>query len=77
LPWTLSHYRDTTGLEVDVVVELSDDRVILIEVRAAASYNASQFDAIKKLAVKLGNRFFVDVVLTSADGLEPHRVGGS
>ncbi|MDR1791789.1 MAG: ATP-binding protein [Propionibacteriaceae bacterium] len=65
--WSLSHYRDTTGLEVDAVIELAGDRVILIEVKASSSYHSGQFDSIKKLAAKLGDRFVAGIVLTTAD----------
>ena len=64
--WDLAHYRDRGGLEVDLVVELSDGQVILIEVKAAASYRPDHFTAIKKMAEPLGDRFAAGVVLTTA-----------
>jgi predicted AAA+ superfamily ATPase len=65
--WKVTHYRDRRGLEVDVVIELGDGRVILIEVKASSSYRPEQFETIKALADQLGDRLAAGIVLTTAD----------
>jgi predicted AAA+ superfamily ATPase len=64
--WDLFHYRDRNGREVDAVVELGDGRVILIEVKASASFHAEQFANLKAIAEQLGDRLVAGVVLSTA-----------
>jgi predicted AAA+ superfamily ATPase len=63
----LFHLRDSGGLEVDAVLELRDGRVVLIEVKAASTYRAQHFAALKKLSEALGDRLVAGVVLATAD----------
>jgi predicted AAA+ superfamily ATPase len=67
------HFRDANGLEVDIVLELRDGRVILIEVKASSTYRSAHFAPIKKLAAILGDRMVAGIVLTTAD--HPQRFG--
>lgn len=59
----LFHFRDRDGLEVDVVIEFSDGRVFLIEVKASATYRADHLRGIRELADRLGDRFVGGAVL--------------
>jgi len=65
--WNLYHYRDRNGTEVDTVVELADGRVILIEVKASATYRTQHFEPMQKMAERLGDRLVAGIVLTVAD----------
>ena len=65
--WELSHYRDRNGLETDAVVELDDGRVILLEVKASATYRSEHFEPMRKMAEQLGDRLVAGIVLTTAD----------
>lgn len=67
----LYHYRDIDGSEVDLVVELSDGNVVGIEVKAASSFQARQFDGLVRLRDRLGDRFVAGIVLNT--GTEGYR----
>ena len=58
--FTLSHFRDRNGLEVDIVIELSDGGVIAIEVKA------DHFRNLLRLEELLGDRFRRGIVLNTA-----------
>ncbi|MDP3984730.1 MAG: ATP-binding protein [Acidimicrobiia bacterium] len=61
-PLTLSHFRDRTGTEVDLVVERSDGSVIAVEVKSAATVNRSDGKGLRFLGDKLGDRLIAGVV---------------
>lgn len=60
----LFHFRDRDGLEVDLVMEFSDNRAFLIEVKATETLRSDHSKAIKALAQRLGDRFIGGAVLT-------------
>lgn len=62
----LFHYRDRNGLEVDLVAELDDGRVLAFEVKSASSYLGRQFAGLRALQERLGDRMVAGVVLTTA-----------
>ena len=62
----LFHYRDSAGVEVDLVIEFSDGRVLALEVKASATYQAKQFAGLQFLRDALGDRFLGGVVLGTA-----------
>ena len=64
--YTLSHYRDRDGIEVDVIVELSSGEIYAFEVKASATYKADQFRSLTYLRDKLGDRFLGGFVLGTA-----------
>nr|WP_280801328.1 ATP-binding protein [Arthrobacter pigmenti] len=64
-PFRLFHFRDRTGAEVDLVIELDDGSVIGIEVKSSTSFNAKQFTGLKFLRDNLGDRFLGGVVLNT------------
>jgi len=61
--YRISHYRDAGGREVDLVVENADGGVAGIEVKAAASVGAGDFNGLKALARAAGRRFIRGAVL--------------
>ncbi|MFZ1410943.1 MAG: ATP-binding protein [Micropruina sp.] len=61
--YQLFHFRDRDGLEVDLVLELDDGRIIAIEVKASSSYRSEHFAGLRYLRDKLGDRFLAGVVL--------------
>ncbi|MET9328911.1 ATP-binding protein [Tsukamurella sp. NPDC003166] len=65
--FNLFHYRETSGAEVDVVLELDDGRILGIEVKAKQTYKPEHFRGLQRLAERLGDRFAGGVVLGTAD----------
>jgi uncharacterized protein len=73
--FSLSHFRDRSGAEVDLVLERPDGAVIAIEVKATSSPEPSDFKGLRFLQERLGSRMLVGVLLTLAP--EPQRLGES
>ena len=68
-PYHLYHFRDSDGIEVDLVMEFDNGEVVLIEVKASSTYGSDQTAGIRALAKRLGPRFRCGVVLgTSRSG---------
>jgi len=61
----LYHYRARTGAEVDLVAELSGGGVVAVEVKAATSFQASQFRHLRTIRDELGDRFLAGLVLNT------------
>ena len=61
------HYRNRTGKEVDILLELGDGGVIALEVKAASEYRAAHFKGLEFLREKLGARFMAGFVVSMAD----------
>lgn len=61
--WYLSHFRDKDQVEVDFVLESPLRQVIGIEVKAAATVQASDFKGLKKLKTLAGPDFITGIVL--------------
>lgn len=61
------HFRDRNGVEVDLVLELDDGRVLALEVKASSTYRADQFAGLRFLKDKLGDRFVAGIVLGMSD----------
>ncbi len=68
---TFYHFRDKDGAEVDVVLEMSGQRVAGIEVKAAATVKASDFRGLRKLKQAAGKRFAGGVVLYDGETTVP------
>lgn len=60
---TLHHYRDSRGVEVDVVVEAADGRVVGVEIKAAATVTTKDVRGLATLRERLGERFVAGYVL--------------
>ena len=61
--FSLFHFRDRDGLEVDIVIEKGAQAVAGVEVKAGATVNASDFRGLRKLRQAAGHRFVQGVVL--------------
>lgn len=69
--YTLSHYRDNHGREVDVVLEDRRREVVGLEVKASTSVGASDFRGLEFLRDKVGDRFVAGIVLYTGDHAVP------
>jgi uncharacterized protein len=58
----LYHYRDHNRVEVDVVLENRRGQTVGIEVKAASTVRAEDFNGLRKLAERVGNDFLVGIV---------------
>jgi uncharacterized protein len=63
---SLSHFRDRDGVEVDLVLEHPDGRVVGIEVKATSTPSATDLRGLRFLADRLGERFHFGVLLHTA-----------
>ena len=54
---TFAHFRDRSGIEVDIIVERPDGTVVAIEVKSARSVNQSDTSGLAFLRERLGDRF--------------------
>lgn len=61
------HFRDRDGVEVDLVLELDDGRIIAIEVKASSTYRSDHFGGLRFLKDKLGDRFVAGIVVGMSD----------
>ncbi|MFT4259652.1 ATP-binding protein [Microbacterium sp.] len=64
--YDLFHFRDRTGIEVDIIVELRDGSVIALEVKSGSTLKQEHFRGLKFLRDKLGDRFLGGYVLNTA-----------
>jgi uncharacterized protein len=62
-PLTVAHFRDRSGVEVDILIERPDGRVICIEVKSATTINAADAKGLMFLRDRLGDRFQLGLVL--------------
>ena len=65
--YQLFHFRDRDGVEVDLILELDDGRIIAIEVKASSTYRADHFTGLRFLKDRLGDRFVAGVVIGMAN----------
>ncbi|MDD3884478.1 MAG: ATP-binding protein [Gallionella sp.] len=70
-PINFYHFRDKDGVEVDIVLEGSGQRVAGVEVKASATVTASDFRGLRKLKESLGERFAGGVVLYDGEVTTP------
>ena len=59
----LHHYRDQTGREVDLIMELASGEVVGVEVKASATPRLRDAAGLRFLRDRLGDRFKLGVVL--------------
>ncbi len=67
----LFHYRESSGKEVDVVLENRDGAVIGVEVKSAFSVSASDFSGLRTLRESLKERFVRGVVIYLGSDIIP------
>jgi uncharacterized protein len=66
-----SHYRDKDKYEVDVVMERGPNRIVGIEVKAAATLRDSDRRGLERLRDAVGDRFRCGVLLYDGETLVP------
>ncbi|MEU0316446.1 ATP-binding protein [Nocardioides sp. NPDC006273] len=62
----ISHFRDRTGSEVDLILETPDGRVAGLEVKATSRVGRSDNKWLSQLRDKLGSRFVGGLILNTA-----------
>lgn len=62
-PYRLFHFRDSTGPEVDVVIELADGGIIGVEVKSSGRLDRQDFKGLQYLRDKIGSQFLLGAVL--------------
>jgi uncharacterized protein len=68
---SLWHFRDRSGVEVDLILEHPDGRIAGMEVKATSTPTGSHFRGLRFLAERLGSRFQFGAVLTAAREATP------
>ena len=66
-PYHLYHFRDSDGIEVDIVMEFDNGEVILLEVKSSSTYGSDKTTGIRALAKHLGPRFKGGIVLGTSE----------
>lgn len=67
------HFRTADGIEVDLVLESPDGRIVAVEVKAAARVTATATRGLEYLRDRLGHRFVQGVLLNT--GADAQRIG--
>lgn len=70
-PAIVGHYRDRSGIEVDLILEHPDGRIAGIEVKATSTPRAEDLRGLRFLAERLGDRFVYGCLLTLAPEATP------
>lgn len=63
---TMWHFRDRSGVEVDLVLEHPDGRVVGIEVKATDTPRSEDLKGLRFLADRLGDRFRFGLLLSTS-----------
>lgn len=69
--YSLAHFRDNHGREVDIVLEDRRRQIVGIEVKAASTVGASDFRGLELLRDKAGERFIAGIVLYTGSRAVP------
>jgi uncharacterized protein len=62
-PLALAHFRDRSGVEVDLIIERSDGSVIAVEVKSATTVNQADARGLRFLRDRLGDRLHTGLLL--------------
>jgi predicted AAA+ superfamily ATPase len=65
------HFRDKRKNEVDVVLELSDSRIVGIEVKASSTIREQDFKGLNKLGELVGEQFKYGIIFFTGSRLLP------
>jgi len=68
---TIGHFRDRSGIEVDLILEHPDGRIVAIEVKASRTPRAEDLRGLRFLADRLGDRFAYGCLLSLAPEATP------
>jgi uncharacterized protein len=60
------YFRDRNGVEVDIVLEHPDGRIVGSEVKATSTRRAEDFRGLRYLAQRFGDRFELGTLLSAA-----------
>lgn len=60
-PYRMFHYRETDGLEVDIVLELADGRLVAIEVKSASELTPRAWRNLERFRERFADREIVGV----------------
>nr|WP_255426493.1 DUF4143 domain-containing protein [Pseudonocardia sp. C8] len=71
---SLFHFRDRTGVEVDIVLESGDGHVVGVEIKAGATVRADDLRGLRLLEQRLGADFSAGIVLCTIP--EARHLGG-
>lgn len=63
IPFKLFHFRDSTGKEVDLVMESRNREVVGVEVKAAVSLQGKDFSGLRHLQQLSGDKFRCGILL--------------
>lgn len=63
IPFKLFHFRDSTGKEVDLVMESRGREIVGVEVKAAVSLQGKDFSGLRHLQKLAGERFRCGILL--------------
>jgi predicted AAA+ superfamily ATPase len=67
----LFHFREQSGIEIDIILENAKGEVVGIEVKASSTVTTSDFKHLRFLQGKLGNRCVCGVVLYTGNEIVP------
>lgn len=70
------HYRDKGQLEVDLVIEHSNSRIIGIEVKASATIRSEDLRGLTKLSETAGGALDFGVIFYTGNSVLPFDIGG-
>jgi predicted AAA+ superfamily ATPase len=70
IDYSIYHFRDSKGLEVDTIVELQDGSIVLFEIKATSTHKPENFRNIRRLAEKIGSRFRAGFVVSTAEDVK-------
>ena len=62
-PLVFAHFRDRSGIEVDIIIERADGTVVAIEVKSATSVSGRDASGLRFLRERLGERFRAGILL--------------
>jgi predicted AAA+ superfamily ATPase len=62
-PLGLAHFRDRSGIEVDLIIERADGTIVAFEVKSATSVSRRDASGLRFLRERLGDRFRAGIVL--------------
>jgi uncharacterized protein len=65
------HYRTTAGVEVDLVLEAPDGRLIAFEVKASSTVTAKDFKGLRSFSAVAGEQFKCGIVIYTGRELVP------
>jgi len=68
---TLWHFRDRSGVEVDLVLERPDGRIVAVEIKATGTPRVEDLKGLRFLADRLGDRFQFGCLLSTAAEATP------